>query len=1018
MKKTLVTILFIALFYNLFADIPTGYYNNATGSGYTLKTQLHNIIKTGHTAQGYGDLYDAYVLGDTDPEDGYVWDMYSENPDGADPYNYEHYNNNCGTYSTEGDCLNREHLFPQGIFNEASPMKTDYHHVVPSDGKVNGMRSSYPFGEVGSASWTSLNGSKKGSCSYLGYTGTVFEPIDEFKGDIARCMLYFATRYEDKVASWSHTMLNGTSDQVYADWFISMLVDWHIQDPVDAKDNMRNEAGYDFQGNRNPFIDHPEYVTQIWGGGGNMIPSISNVTINPEYPTSSDNVNIFAEITDNDGTIESSELHWGVSSGSLSNTIALTNTVGNTYKTSTPIPAQADGTIIYFEIEAVDDEPESKISSEQSYEVCDNPTITILNEDFFSCPASGWTSYSFASNEDWSCTDGSMEINAYGSDAACNDWLISPAIDLDSYSKEILTFTSWTKYTDSYNPPVELKYSTNYSGSGDPSGSTWTNLSAVWPSQDSQVITGSGNIDLSSISGSSIYIAVKYISSGTGGGSSVWWKIDDFIITGKNAASGNDLPLISDVLINPEDPTATEDVTISATITDSDGTISSADLKWGTTSGSYTNTISMTNSGDDYSSVIPMQSNGTEVYFIIDAFDNETGNKQTPEYNYTVNDLPVISDIEINPENPTATENVTVSATITDPDGSISSADLRWGTTSGSYTNTISMTNSGDIYFGEIPMQSHGTKVYFIIEASDNEAENKQTSEYEYTVNDLPHISNIEINPEIPASTENITVSATISDSDGTISNANIKWGTSIGSYPYTVSMSNSGDEFSAEIPMQTNGISIFFVIQATDNETGSKQSSEHSYTVNYLPAISNVLLTPENPTDNDIVIISATITDSDGSISSANLKWGTDSESTTNSVSMSSSGNTYSGEIPVQSAGTEIYFLIEATDNLTEQKEYNNSFSITETTGIIEFTDNNLKIYPNPVKENLNIEFSNGEIIQTIEFFNVLGEKVFKVSGVNSSEFKLNLESFAKGIYFIKIDDSNSNFIKKIILK
>ena len=163
MKQFLLTIIATLFLQSLFAVIPTGYYDSATGNGYTLKTQLYNIIKSGHVAQDYGDLYDAYVDGDTDPDDGYVWDMYSENPGGTDPYNYEHYVNNCGNYTNEGDCLNREHLFPQGIFNEASPMKTDYHHVVPSDGKVNGMRSSYPFGEVGSASWTSMNGSKKGT---------------------------------------------------------------------------------------------------------------------------------------------------------------------------------------------------------------------------------------------------------------------------------------------------------------------------------------------------------------------------------------------------------------------------------------------------------------------------------------------------------------------------------------------------------------------------------------------------------------------------------------------------------------------------------------------------------------------------------------------------------------------------------------------------------------------------------------------------------------------------------------
>jgi endonuclease I len=929
MKKFFVTILFISIVKFLFAVIPAGYYNNATGSGYTLKTQLYNIIKTGHTAQGYGDLYDAYVEGDTDPEDGYVWDMYSENPGGTDPYNYEHYTNNCGSYSSEGDCLNREHLFPQGIFGSASPMKSDYHHVVPSDGKVNGQRSSYPFGEVGSASWTSLNGSKRGTCNYPGYTGTVFEPIDEFKGDIARCMLYFATRYETQVASWSHTMLNGTSDQVYADWFISMLVEWHIQDPVDTKDNMRNEAGYDFQGNRNPFIDHPEYVNQIWGGGGNMIPSISNITINPEYPTSSDYVSISAEITDHNGSIESAELHWGISSGSLSNTITLTNSSGNTYTTNTSIPAQDDETTIYFEIEATDDEPETNTTSEQSYNIDDNPTFNIFYEDFETVTVNqvvdinGWTDYKDAGTKSWEGREHNSnkyaQMSAYNTSEASNiTWLMTPEIDLSVISEATLTFISKDAYND--GDPIELFITTNYSGN--PTTTTWTKLNAIFAtgttSGYADNFTESGSVDLTSHCENTIYLGYKYI----GGDPSLTttMQIDDILITGKNSASGNNLPTISDIVINPE--------------------------------------------------------------------------------------------------NPTATENVSISATIIDPDGSILSADLKWGTSSGSYPNTISMTNSGNDYSGEIPMQSYGAKVYFIIDASDNEAENKQTSEYEYIVNDFPVISDVDFNPTIPVSTENTSVSATITDSDGTISMGNIKWGTSTGSYPNTVSMSNSGDDYSAEIPMQTNGTTIYFIIQARDNEAGNKQSSEHSYTVNYLPAISNISLSPENPTDKDIITVSSIITDSDGSISSANLKWGTESDSYTNTVSMSSSGNTYSGKIPVQLAGTTIYFLIDATDNLSEQKEFSSTYSVIGSTGIIELTDNNLKIYPNPVKDYLNIELSNGEKIKTIELFNIVGEKVLEMSSINSSEFILSIGTFSKGIYFIKIDVGNSSSVKRIILE
>lgn len=267
MKKGYLFILFILLEAFLWGAIPAGYYNSAEGkSGYELKTSLYTIIKKGHNDRGYSALYDAYKQGDTDPNDGYVWDIYSENPNGSDPYNFTHYTMKCGSYGSEGDCYNREHIVPQSIFNSGSPMKNDYHHVFPTDGKVNGMRSSYPFGEVSVASWTSRNGSKKGSSASAGYAGTVFEPIDEYKGDVARSIFYFVTRYETQVASWHHAMFNGTSNQALSDWFLAVMLKWHKEDPVSQKEIVRNDAGYNFQGNRNPYVDHPEYIGYIWGG--------------------------------------------------------------------------------------------------------------------------------------------------------------------------------------------------------------------------------------------------------------------------------------------------------------------------------------------------------------------------------------------------------------------------------------------------------------------------------------------------------------------------------------------------------------------------------------------------------------------------------------------------------------------------------------------------------------------------------------------------------------------------------
>ena len=235
--------------------------------GQALKTQLHKLTEQTHHAQSYGALISAYLEGDRDnhyDKDGSVVDLYSENAKGSDPYNFFNYGDKCGSYRGEGDCFNREHLFPQSAFRKASPMRSDYFHVFPSDGKVNGERGNNPFGEVTDVTWTSKNGSKLGKNRSTGYSGYFFEPIDEFKGDVARALLYFAIRYENRIRSFDHAMLDGSDDKVYKSAFLNFLLKWHKQDPVNDFERQRNDYGEKFQGNRNPLIDHPEFVSQIW----------------------------------------------------------------------------------------------------------------------------------------------------------------------------------------------------------------------------------------------------------------------------------------------------------------------------------------------------------------------------------------------------------------------------------------------------------------------------------------------------------------------------------------------------------------------------------------------------------------------------------------------------------------------------------------------------------------------------------------------------------------------------------
>lgn len=270
MKRTLLSFLLTFAFISAFAQIPTGYYDGTAGlSGAALKTKLKQIITNGHVDHGYGGLWIAYQTTDLDnfyENDNTILDIYSENPTGADPYNYNVGTGQCGSYNSESDCYNREHIVPQSLFNEASPMVSDIHFIRPTDGWVNNKRSNYPFGKVGTASYTSSNGSKLGTSASSGYSGTVFEPIDAFKGDVARMIFYFVTRYETQLGGFtSGDMLGGSAFPGLQTWELNQLLAWSTADPVSPVEIARNNASYTFQGNRNPFIDHPEYVNQIWG---------------------------------------------------------------------------------------------------------------------------------------------------------------------------------------------------------------------------------------------------------------------------------------------------------------------------------------------------------------------------------------------------------------------------------------------------------------------------------------------------------------------------------------------------------------------------------------------------------------------------------------------------------------------------------------------------------------------------------------------------------------------------------
>ena len=264
------------------ASLPT-YYKDINGkSGKSLFDAVHVVAKVGYSSLGYDGLWSAYQYTDLH-DNGYVWDMYSD-------CTWKSLSSNrCGNYSTECDCFNREHSIPKSWYGDTkSGPGCDIFHLVPTDGKVNGMRSNYAFGEVASASYNK-QGNKLGSAKSITITGgntiagntgasvscsgTVFEPRDEYKGDFARgyfgAMIRWAGDHQTFSDGNGGTMFSKgyTESSLYGftKYGVALLMKWHRQDPVSQKEIDRNNGIQQTQGNRNPFIDYPYLAEYIWG---------------------------------------------------------------------------------------------------------------------------------------------------------------------------------------------------------------------------------------------------------------------------------------------------------------------------------------------------------------------------------------------------------------------------------------------------------------------------------------------------------------------------------------------------------------------------------------------------------------------------------------------------------------------------------------------------------------------------------------------------------------------------------
>jgi endonuclease I len=259
------------------AEINTYYNAVGTLTCAPMLNALRTIITTNHTGRTYTQLWTDYQCSDK-RADGKVWDVYSDVPNGTPPYSFtfgtDQDNGTLGTI--EGQKYNREHTMPKSWYGGSTTLVsatmpipgTDLFNVYPTDKKVNGVRGNQPYGETNAPSFTSLNGSKYGISNISGIAGEVFEPINAYKGDLARNYFYMATRYNIGSFATSTTEAGiALSDSFFTGFhtaYLAMLYRWHLADPVSQKEIDRNNAVYSIQGNRNPYIDHPEWVARVF----------------------------------------------------------------------------------------------------------------------------------------------------------------------------------------------------------------------------------------------------------------------------------------------------------------------------------------------------------------------------------------------------------------------------------------------------------------------------------------------------------------------------------------------------------------------------------------------------------------------------------------------------------------------------------------------------------------------------------------------------------------------------------
>jgi hypothetical protein len=742
-------------------------------------------------------------------------------------------------------------------------------------------------------------------------------------------------------------------------------------------------------------------------------PTIDDTYIDPDAPTSSDDVYVYADVNDLAFTLDSVYLAYGTTSGELNDTLGMIETK-QWYQNDVAIPAFGDETTVYYQITAVNNNNQETVSDEMSYTVYDPATMTLPYAEMFGDDLGEIYPYSLSGDgKGWyhSSDYGVAAMNGDGNGETDNDWLVIPGIDFTQYSNDIkMSFSTWYNYggDDSENW-LKLKYSTDYSGTGDPSAATWTEISFPQP-DTSYTWKSSGVLDLPDTSSTNVYLAFQYRYVED---SSRLWEIDSLNIY--DAAK----PVIKNYTHLPSIPVVSDQVDIQADVTDAVG-IDSVYAAWGTTSGNLTDTIGMSvESGDTYitDSKIPEQTEGTTVYYKIFAINNNSVMSETVESDYTVISYPELSIYEIQYSTDPSGDSPEIGNTV------ITSGIVTAIVDGGYFIQDGQGPWNGVYVYDSDNSPSIGDKVEFNAKVDEfyNLTELKNVSGYTLVSsnNDLPLTDTITTGQAKEEAYESVLIRMIEAECTEAPNNYG-QW-----------KIFNSGDTVLVddEIFQYTPTVEQLYNITGIGYYTFEKRvvlpRSEDDIVIagNAKPEVTLNGINPPSPTDEDDVQVNADITDPDGDAISATLFWGTASDAMTNEVSFTATGvgDQYTGTIPAQSADTHVYFKIEAEDG-KDTTTVTGDYTVESSTppdGIEDLTELDMEVYPNPSNGQFNIVVNeNTSDNFRIAVFNISGQLVYQseFNAGQESRKTINITNLSDGVYYLQVRSDKAIKVIKLL--